>query len=123
MTFFFGLAVKEITEALQHGGSLHPVSKAINPLIGTLGGVVGPIAVYFITIAIQNSSGAFGTDVDFATIANGWGIPTATDSKLFFLFFFCWRKVFDFYICSIDLTLFFTRLTLPSTIYLTIQFH
>ena len=35
MTLFFGLAVKEITEAFEKGGSLHPMSKAINPLIGT----------------------------------------------------------------------------------------
>ena len=82
MTFFFGLAVKEITEALQKGGSLHPINKAINPLIGTLGGVIGPIAIYFIVISIQSATGAFGDQVDFSVIANGWGIPTATDISL-----------------------------------------
>jgi NhaA family Na+:H+ antiporter len=81
MTLFFGLAVKEITEALQSGGSLHPISRAINPLLGTLGGVIGPIAMYFITILIQNSMGVF-EGIDFSVVANGWGIPTATDISL-----------------------------------------
>jgi NhaA family Na+:H+ antiporter len=38
MTFFFGIAAKEVTEALLPGGSLNPPSKAFNPLICTLGG-------------------------------------------------------------------------------------
>jgi NhaA family Na+:H+ antiporter len=71
MTLFFGLAVKEITEALQEGGSLYPVSKAVNPLIGTLGGVLGPIIVYFVTLIIQNAVGSFGSQDSFAVIANG----------------------------------------------------
>ena len=71
MTLFFGLAVKEITEALQEGGSLYPVSKAVNPLIGTLGGVLGPIIVYFVTVIIQNAVGSFGSQDSFAVIANG----------------------------------------------------
>ncbi|KAH8056634.1 Na+/H+ antiporter 1 [Aureococcus anophagefferens] len=48
MALFFGLAVKEIAEAFQPGGSLYPPGrKAVNPLCGTLGGVLGPIAAYF----------------------------------------------------------------------------
>ena len=42
MVFFFGIATKEITESLLPGGSLNPIPKAINPLMGTLGGVLGP---------------------------------------------------------------------------------
>ena len=43
MAFFFGLAVKEICEAFQPGGSLYPPTrKAVNPIFGTLGGVIGP---------------------------------------------------------------------------------
>ena len=38
MVVFFGVAAKEITEACLPGGALNPPSKAINPLLGTLGG-------------------------------------------------------------------------------------
>ena len=49
MVFFFGIAAVEITEAVMlKSGSLNPISKAINPLLGTIGGVVGPVAVFFI---------------------------------------------------------------------------
>lgn len=68
MCFFFGLAIKEVTEALPSrrapknfgrflfgalpceallpGGSLSPIRRATNPLMATLGGVVGPVAAY-----------------------------------------------------------------------------
>ena len=76
MVLFFGIAAKEITESCLPGGVLNPPSKAINPLLGTLGGVVGPIAVYFLYI------GVFQPEED---ISNGWGIPTATDIALAWL--------------------------------------
>jgi NhaA family Na+:H+ antiporter len=75
MALFFGLAAKEITEACLPGGALNPPKKAINPLLGTVGGVVGPIAVYFAWVAFTGD----------ATIAGGWGIPTATDIALAWL--------------------------------------
>lgn len=75
MALFFGLAAKEITEAVLPGGALNPPSKAINPLLGTLGGVLGPIGAFFIWVAFTN-------DWD---IAKGWGIPTATDIALAWL--------------------------------------
>ncbi len=43
MVFFFAIAAKEITEAALPGGLLNPISKAVSPLIATLGGVVGPV--------------------------------------------------------------------------------
>ena len=68
MCFFFGLAIKEVTEAEQSaaerrmsepvvvgvptsqallpGGSLSPLRRATNPLMATLGGVLGPVATY-----------------------------------------------------------------------------
>ena len=46
MVFFFGIAAKEITEAALPGGSLNPLRKAVNPLVATLGGVVGPVGVF-----------------------------------------------------------------------------
>jgi Na+:H+ antiporter, NhaA family len=75
MALFFGIAAKEITESCLPGGALNPPRKAVNPLLGTLGGVVGPIAVYFAYVAISGD----------ATIANGWGIPTATDIAIAWL--------------------------------------
>lgn len=75
MAVFFGIAAKEITEACLPGGSLNPPQKAINPLFATAGGVVGPVAAYFAFVAITGDQ----------TIANGWGIPTATDIALAWL--------------------------------------
>ena len=48
MCFHFALAMKEVTEACLPGGSLNPPQKALSPLIGTLGGVFGPISVFFV---------------------------------------------------------------------------
>ena len=75
MALFFGLAAKEITEACLPGGALNPPQKAINPLLGTLGGVLGPVGVY---LAIVFALGQ-------PEIRNGWGIPTATDIALAWL--------------------------------------
>lgn len=75
MVFFFGIAAKEITEACLPGGSLNPPSKAINPLFATIGGVLGPIAVFLSLNAM------FGQ----ADWTRGWGIPTATDIALAWL--------------------------------------
>ncbi len=75
MVLFFGIAAKEIAESCLPGGALNPVSKAINPLLGTLGGVVGPVAVYLLLNQVIGDPGW----------AIGWGIPTATDIALAWL--------------------------------------
>ena len=80
MVFFFGIATKEITESVLPGGALNPIPKAINPLMGTLGGVLGPAGLYFLLTLVF-----FGGTDDFSTVANGWGIPTATDIALAWL--------------------------------------
>src|SRR3989338_4113776 len=46
MVLFFGMAAAEITQSCLPGGDLHPLRKAANPLLATLGGVVGPVLVY-----------------------------------------------------------------------------
>ncbi len=69
MVFFFAIAAVEITLSCLPGGDLNPISKAINPLLATIGGVLGPVTVYTL------SNIALGS----ASLANGWGIPTATD--------------------------------------------
>jgi NhaA family Na+:H+ antiporter len=85
MVFFFGIAAKEITEACLPGGSLNPLRKAVNPLVATIGGVVGPVAVFFAALAIFRSAGAFDAAADPEVLRRGWGIPTATDIALAWL--------------------------------------
>jgi hypothetical protein len=46
MVFFFGIAAVEITQSFLPGGDLNPVKKAVNPLMATLGGVIGPVVIY-----------------------------------------------------------------------------
>ena len=38
MTFFFGIAAVEITQSCLPGGDLHPLRRAVNPLLATAGG-------------------------------------------------------------------------------------
>ncbi|MBU4034039.1 MAG: Na+/H+ antiporter NhaA, partial [Proteobacteria bacterium] len=75
MVLFFGMAAAEITKSCLPGGDLHPLRKAINPLLATFGGVAGPVLVYFgLNALIGNSE-----------LRGGWGIPTATDIALAWL--------------------------------------
>jgi NhaA family Na+:H+ antiporter len=80
MVFFFGVAAKEITESVLPGGPLNPIKKAINPLLGTIGGVVGPAGVYLLLGSIL-----FAGHPDQGEVLKGWGIPTATDIALAWL--------------------------------------
>ncbi len=84
MVFFFGIAAKEITESALPGGSLNPIGKAINPLLATLGGVVGPVGVFFGALYFIHGAGIFG-DASWGVVQKGWGIPTATDIALAWL--------------------------------------
>jgi NhaA family Na+:H+ antiporter len=86
MVLFFGIAAKEITEACLPGGNLNPPAKAINPLFATIGGVVGPVATFFAGLWLLFSLGVYerGSD-DWAALARGWGVPTATDIALAWL--------------------------------------
>jgi NhaA family Na+:H+ antiporter len=86
MVLFFGIAAKEITESVLPGGALNPPSKAVNPLFATLGGVVGPVIVFFAGLWLLFEVGVYeiGTD-DYDALARGWGVPTATDIALAWL--------------------------------------
>lgn len=75
MAFFFAIAMVEIVESFQPGGSLNPIKRAVNPLIATVGGVVGPVCVYLLLNAF----------IGAPEYANGWGIPTATDIAIAWL--------------------------------------
>ncbi|GIW70637.1 MAG: Na(+)/H(+) antiporter NhaA [Planctomycetota bacterium] len=75
MVLFFGIAAKEITESVLPGGPLNDPRKAVNPLLGMLGGVLAPIGVFFSVIALAGRM----------DLRRGWGIPTATDIALAWL--------------------------------------
>ena len=85
MCFFFGIAIQELTESLLPGGILYPptVQRLANPMVSTLGGVFGPITVYFILLNIFEAAGAFDDkSYTYEDLASGWGIATATDISL-----------------------------------------
>jgi len=75
MTLFFGIAAVEITQSCLPGGDLHPLKRAVNPLLATAGGVLGPVACYLLLNGLCGSP----------ALAHGWGIPTATDIALAWL--------------------------------------
>ena len=86
MVFFVGIAAKEITEACLPGGNLNPPAKAVNPLLATLGGVVGPVAVFFLGLWLAFQLGVYQAPVDdWDRLQRGWGVPTATDIALAWL--------------------------------------
>ena len=80
MVLFFGIAAKEITDSVLPGGALNPPNKAINPLMATFGGILGPVGMYFLLTTL-----IYGGTENFSEVANGWGIPTATDIALAWL--------------------------------------
>ena len=75
MVFFFAIAAVESTQSLLPGGDLNPLKRAMNPLMATFGGVIGPAVVYIVLNHFIGSP-------DFI---RGWGIPTATDTALAWL--------------------------------------
>lgn len=76
MVFFFGTAGVEIVHAVSPGGSLNPLKKAVTPLMGTLGGILGPAALFLL----------LNHFVGQPEWTNGWGMCTATDIALAWLF-------------------------------------
>ncbi len=76
MALFFALAGKEVWEATAlRRGSLRG-RKAFAPLIATAGGMAGPVAVYLAGALLIG---------EFAVLARGWAIPTATDIAFSYL--------------------------------------
>ena len=59
MVFFFGLAAKEVTESFLPGGSLNPIKRAVSPLLGTVGGVLVPVAFYLCSVVVFWHAGNF----------------------------------------------------------------
>lgn len=76
MALFFAVAGKEVWEAtaLKRGALRGP--KAFAPLIATAGGMAGPVTVYLLGALLIGQ---------FAELAHGWAIPTATDIAFSYL--------------------------------------
>jgi NhaA family Na+:H+ antiporter len=75
MTFFFGLAMKEIIEATAPGGALHSPRRAALPIVAAVGGMAGPALLYAAqAIAIARTD-----------LLRGWAIPCATDIAFSYL--------------------------------------
>jgi Na+:H+ antiporter, NhaA family len=76
MAFFFAIAAKEVWEGIiLNDGELRG-KKALTPLIATVGGMAGPVAVYLALAAFWGVLDA---------TAQGWAIPTATDIAFSYL--------------------------------------
>lgn len=75
MCFFFGLAAKEIWEALLPGGALSSPKKAATPLLATAGGVAGPAILYVIGAIVLGQN----------ELIRGWAVPCATDIAFSYL--------------------------------------
>lgn len=93
MVFFFGIVSVEIVSAFSKGGSLNPISRAINPLFGTFGGIIFPIAFFLLFCKIfdldlffSSQKDALGNQLIAESVRHGWGITMATDIALAWLF-------------------------------------
>jgi len=75
MTLFFASAGIAIVNSMSPGGAMNPIKKAVTPLMATFGGVLGPIAIFFILNSI----------IGRPEWSDGWGICTATDIALAWL--------------------------------------
>jgi Na+:H+ antiporter, NhaA family len=75
MALFFAIAGKEVWEAMLPGGALSDPKKAATPLLATVGGVLGPAAVYMAGVFLTGRS----------DLTNGWAVPCATDIAFSYL--------------------------------------
>ncbi|HEV8307482.1 MAG TPA: Na+/H+ antiporter NhaA [Methylomirabilota bacterium] len=75
MVFFFGLAMKEVVEAVLPGGPLESPRRAAMPLLAAMGGMLAP-AVIHVGLSLWLSQ---------RELAHGWAIPCATDIAFSYL--------------------------------------
>jgi NhaA family Na+:H+ antiporter len=77
MVLFFGLAAKEVSESFLPGGALSSLSKAAMPAVATMGGVLGPVGMFFLLHAVLSPD---------PPVTQAWAVPTATDIAYCWLF-------------------------------------
>jgi Na+:H+ antiporter, NhaA family len=77
MALFFGVAMVHVTSAVIPGGALFPFKKALSPLLGTVGGVLGPAIIYLGLVAMEGR---------FELEYQGWAACIATDISVAWLF-------------------------------------
>jgi NhaA family Na+:H+ antiporter len=70
MAFFLALVTKEVVEATLPGGAMHTWRRAVLPIAGAVGGLIGSIAVYFSYLRLGDEA---------SLLARGWPIAAATD--------------------------------------------
>lgn len=75
MVFFFGLAMKEVVEAMLPGGPLSSIREGTLPIFAAVGGMAAPAAIYLLS-----ARGLGLTDIHA-----GWAIPCATDIAFSYL--------------------------------------
>jgi NhaA family Na+:H+ antiporter len=75
MVFFFGLAAKEVVEAMAPDGALHSMRQAATPVLAAVGGMLGPALAYL----------ALGELFNAPQLRPGWAIPCATDIAFSYL--------------------------------------
>jgi NhaA family Na+:H+ antiporter len=75
MAFFFALAAKEVVEATVPGGALYPWRRAVVPIFGAAGGMLGPALTYLLLVKVAGDP----------TLVRGWAIPCATDIAFSYL--------------------------------------
>jgi len=76
MALFFAIAGKEVWESFLPNGALSNPRKAATPLLATLGGIVGPAALFVGGAAITGNLDQLG---------RGWAVPCATDIAFSYL--------------------------------------
>jgi len=69
MVFFFGLAAKEVYEAMLPGGALSSPRQAAVPVLAATGGMIAPALIYLVIVHVAGQP----------DLARGWAIPCATD--------------------------------------------
>lgn len=72
MVFFFALVAKEIVEATAPGGVLHPWRRVLLPMVASLGVVMVPAALYFVTASAMEET----------MLARAWIVPGTVDLAL-----------------------------------------
>lgn len=76
LVLFFGLISIEIVHDLAPNGAMHPLHKAVANIMAAVGGIVFPVAVFFVLNLLMGQE----------TFSNGWAIGTATDIAVALLF-------------------------------------